>query len=59
MDAFLNEKNHAVRRSVRAFCERELMPIAKDLDIEARFPWGVVEKMGKCRYGCPELCHRN
>ena len=50
MDAFLNEKNHAVRRSVRAFCERELLPIAKDLDIEARFPWEVVEKMGKLGY---------
>jgi alkylation response protein AidB-like acyl-CoA dehydrogenase len=50
MDMFLNEKNHAVRRSVRAFCERELMPIAKDLDLEARFPWEVVEKMGKLGY---------
>jgi alkylation response protein AidB-like acyl-CoA dehydrogenase len=50
MDVFLNEKNHAVRRSVRAFCERELMPIAKDLDLEARFPWEVVEKMGKLGY---------
>ena len=50
MDVLLNEKNHAVRRSVRAFCERELMPIAKDLDLEARFPWEVVEKMGKLGY---------
>jgi alkylation response protein AidB-like acyl-CoA dehydrogenase len=50
MDVFLNKKNHAVRRSVRAFCERELMPIAKDLDLEARFPWEVVEKMGKLGY---------
>jgi butyryl-CoA dehydrogenase len=50
MDLFLNEKNHAVRRSVRAFCERELMPIAKDLDLEARFPWEVIEKMGKLGY---------
>ena len=50
MDVFLNEKNLAVRRSVRAFCERELMPIAKDLDLEARFPWEVVEKMGKLGY---------
>jgi alkylation response protein AidB-like acyl-CoA dehydrogenase len=50
MDVFLNKKNHAVRRSVRAFCERELMPIAKDLDLEARFPWEVVEKMSKLGY---------
>lgn len=50
MDVFLNEKHLAVRRSVRTFCERELMPIAKDLDLEARFPWEVVEKMGKLGY---------
>lgn len=50
MDFFLSEKNRAVRRSVRAFCEREIMPIAKDIDQEARFPWEVVEKMGKLGY---------
>jgi alkylation response protein AidB-like acyl-CoA dehydrogenase len=50
MDVFLDEKHNTVRRSVRAFCERELMPIAKDLDLEARFPWEVVEKMGKLGY---------
>ena len=50
MDVFVDEKHNAVRRSVRAFCERELMPIAKDLDLEARFPWEVVEKMGKLGY---------
>ena len=50
MDDFLNEKHHAVRSSVRAFCDRELMPIAKDIDLEARFPWEVVEKMGKLGY---------
>jgi alkylation response protein AidB-like acyl-CoA dehydrogenase len=50
MDVFLNEKHLAVQRSVRTFCERELMPIAKDLDLEARFPWEVVEKMGKLGY---------
>jgi butyryl-CoA dehydrogenase len=47
MDVFLSEKNRAVRRSVRTFCKRELMPIAKDIDQEARFPWEVVEKMGE------------
>ncbi len=38
MDALLSEKHRAVRRSVREFCERELLPIAKDIDQEARFP---------------------
>jgi butyryl-CoA dehydrogenase len=50
MDTLLSEKQRAVRRSVRAFCERELRPIAKELDQEARFPWEVVEKMGKLGY---------
>jgi alkylation response protein AidB-like acyl-CoA dehydrogenase len=50
MDFFLSEKNRAVRRSARSFCERELTPIARDIDKEARFPWEVVEKMGKLGY---------
>ena len=50
MDAFLSEKHRSVRRSVRAFCEREITPIAKDIDQEASFPWEIVEKMGKLGY---------
>ncbi|MBN2062719.1 MAG: acyl-CoA dehydrogenase family protein [Deltaproteobacteria bacterium] len=50
MNGFLTEKHNIVRRSVREFCEREIKPIAKDLDIEARFPWEIVEKMGKLGY---------
>ena len=50
MNTFLSDKNRAVRRSVRAFCEREILPISKDIDQEASFPWGVVEKMGKLGY---------
>jgi len=50
MDAFLTEKHRAVRRSVRAFCEREIQPIAKEIDQEASFPWEVVEKMGRLGY---------
>ncbi len=50
MDTLYSEKNRVLRRSVRSFCEREIMPIAKDIDQEARFPWEVVEKMGKLGY---------
>ena len=50
MDSFLSEKHRIVRRSVRSFCEREIMPIAGEIDREARFPWEVVEKMGKLGY---------
>jgi butyryl-CoA dehydrogenase len=50
MDAILSEKHRIVRRSVRSFCEREIKPIAGEIDREARFPWEVVEKMGKLGY---------
>ena len=50
MNTLLSEKHRAVRRSVRAFCERELLPITKEIDQESRFPWEVVEKMGKLGY---------
>lgn len=50
MNSFLSEKHRIVRRSVRAFCEREIKPIAGEIDREARFPWEVVEKMGKLGY---------
>lgn len=46
----MSEKHRSIRRSVRAFCERELQPIAKQLDQEAYFPWEVVEKMGRLGY---------
>jgi len=50
MDTFLTEKGRAVRRSVRGFCEREMRPIARQIDQEASFPWEVVEKMGRLGY---------
>lgn len=50
MDMLLEEKHRAVRQSVRRFCERDLRPIAAQIDQEARFPWEVVEKMGALGY---------
>jgi butyryl-CoA dehydrogenase len=46
MDDLLTEKKRVLRRTVRAFCDREIAPIAKEIDQESRFPWEVVEKMG-------------
>ena len=46
----LSRKQRLVRSSVRSFCERELSPIAGEIDQEARFPWEVVEKMGRLGY---------
>jgi len=50
MNTFLTDKNRAVRRAVRAFCEREIAPIAKQIDQEASFPWEVADKMGRLGY---------
>ena len=50
METFLSEKHRAIRRSVSTFCQREIQPIAKEIDQEATFPWEVIEKMGKLGY---------
>jgi butyryl-CoA dehydrogenase len=50
MELLLEEKHRAVRQSVRRFCDRELRPIAANIDQECRFPWEVVEKMGGLGY---------
>ena len=47
MIPLLADRHQAVRRAVRAFCDRELAPIARAIDDESRFPWEVVEKMGR------------
>ena len=50
MEFHESDKNRAVRRAVRSFCERELSPLAKNIDQEARFPWEVADKMGQLGY---------
>ncbi|MBF0258245.1 MAG: acyl-CoA dehydrogenase family protein [Desulfamplus sp.] len=50
MDIFLTEKHKVVRHSVRDFARREIVPIAKDIDEEQRFPWEVVDKMAALGY---------
>jgi butyryl-CoA dehydrogenase len=49
-EPFLNAKHRVLRRTVRAFCDQELRPIAAEIDQEARFPWEVMEKMGRLGY---------
>jgi alkylation response protein AidB-like acyl-CoA dehydrogenase len=49
-EPFESEKHRLLRRSVRAFCERELRPIAAQIDQEARFPWEIVDRMGPLGY---------
>ena len=43
-------KHTVIRKTVRAFAETELGPIAHDIDQEARFPWEVIEKMRPLQY---------
>ena len=43
-------KHKVVRHSVRDFAEKELRPIAAEIDHKARFPWEVMEKMGPLKY---------
>lgn len=50
IEPLLNAKHRVLRRSVSAFCEQELRPIAAEIDREARFPWEVMEKMGRLGY---------
>ena len=50
METFLSEKHRTIQRLVRSFCQKEIRPIAKEIDQEASFPWEVVEKMGKLGY---------
>jgi len=50
MDTFFTEKQRILKQSVKSFADQEIIPIAKDIDQEQRFPWEVVEKMGALGY---------
>ncbi|NIM51529.1 MAG: acyl-CoA dehydrogenase [Gemmatimonadales bacterium] len=51
---YLTEEHHQVREIVRDFAEREVRPIARDHDLEAKFPWENVKKMGELGFmGAP------
>ena len=42
---FLTDDHHQLREMVRDFAEREIRPVARELDREQRFPWDNVRKM--------------
>lgn len=50
MDIFLSEKHKIVKESTATFSRQEILPIAGEIDQEQRFPWEVIEKMGKLGY---------
>lgn len=47
MDFQLNEGQELIRRTVREFAEKELAPVATELDREEKFPAEIIEKMAR------------
>ncbi|MFA5772110.1 MAG: acyl-CoA dehydrogenase [Thermoplasmata archaeon] len=47
MNFNLTKEQEMIRKMVREFSEKELKPIAAEIDAEARFPWESIKKMGK------------
>jgi butyryl-CoA dehydrogenase len=44
---YLAEEHGQVREVVRDFAQREIKPVARELDLEYRFPWDSVKRMGE------------
>ena len=47
MDFRLNEKQALVQKVIREFTEKEVAPIAHEIDEEERFPSETVKELGK------------
>ena len=47
MDFNLNEEHNLIRQTVRDFAEREIRPLARELDEKAEFSNEVTSKMGE------------
>ncbi|MEX0690601.1 MAG: acyl-CoA dehydrogenase family protein [Gemmatimonadales bacterium] len=51
---YLGEEQHQVREIARDFAEREIKPVAREMDRDQRFPWDNVRKMGELGFlGAP------
>ena len=46
-DYYLTDEHRMLRAMVREFAENEILPIARDIDREASFPWDNVAKMAE------------
>lgn len=63
MDDLLTEEERAIRDKVRAFCDREVIPVAQDYWERAEFPFELIPKLAQLGivggsikgYGCPGL----
>ena len=47
MNFDLDDDHELIRRTVRDFAEREVAPVAEELDREKRFPYEIVAKLGE------------
>jgi short/branched chain acyl-CoA dehydrogenase len=47
MDFDLTDEQEAIRRLVREFAEGEVRPVAEELDRDKRFPYEIVDQLGK------------
>ncbi|MFQ5813927.1 MAG: acyl-CoA dehydrogenase [Anaerolineae bacterium] len=47
MDFELTEEQQMIRKMVRDFAEREIMPIAQETDAKGEFPWQTIRKMAR------------
>ena len=45
MDFELTEEQEMIRRMVRDFAEKEIVPIAGEMDEQGEFPWEIIRKM--------------
>lgn len=45
MDFVLNESQNNIRDMVRKFAEKEMKPIARQLDAEASFPYSTMKQI--------------
>ncbi len=44
---YLTEEHHQIREMVHEFAEKEVRPIAREHDLESKFPWETVKRMGE------------
>ena len=44
---YWTEEHHQIREVVRDFAAKEIRPIAREHDLESKFPWETVKRMGE------------
>ena len=47
MDPYLNQEHHGLQAQVREFALKSIVPVARELDETARFPWDNVKAIGE------------